>query len=156
MYQNPYSDSEMTYSTSTHRYTLTLDYVRNHGIDLSLILDTENHPDPSAAPQQVLDRVSMLVYSNIYNHGRQLATKQYIMACNSDLRDVIRDAMMERLEYLANSGDLSSRSGAIVSQGTRVDVEDLIPSVIEEMILRSAGLLHRGEYQIVVDETLVY
>lgn len=156
MYQNPYSDNEMTYSTTTHRYVLTSDYVRNHGTDLSLILNTEAHPDPSNAITQVLERVSMLVYENIYNHGRQRAVKEYIMACNSDMRPILRDAMMERLEYMVNSGDLSSRSGALVAQGTRINVEDLVPSIVEKMILRSSGLLHRGEYQIVKDETLVY
>lgn len=156
MFQNPYSDSEMTYSTTTHRYTLTSDYVRSQGIDLSLILDTTAHPEPSNAPGQVLERISMLVYTNIYNYGRQKADKEYLLACNSDLRSVIRDAMMERLEYMANSGDLSSKSGALITQGTRVDVEDLIPSIVEEMTLRAAGLLHRGKFDFVKDETLVY
>ena len=84
------------------------------------------------------------------------ADKEYLLACNSDLRLVIRDAMMERLEYMVNSGDLSSKSGALITQGTRIDVEDLIPSIVEEMTLRAAGLLHRGKFDFVKDETLVY
>jgi hypothetical protein len=156
IFQNPYSDSDMTYDITSHRYILTEEFVRNQGIDLNLILETEMSPDPANVPALFLNRVSLLVYSNIYNYGRQFEDKQYLISCGSIYRDVIKEAMLERVMYIYNSGDLSSKSGALISQGTRVEVKDLIPSVTEEMILRSAGLLHRGSYQFIKDESLVY
>ena len=51
---------------------------------------------------------------------------------------------------------MSTKTGALIQQGTRIDVKDLVASVEEEAILRSVGLLHRGNYEFVKDETLVY
>lgn len=155
-FQAPYSDFDMTYDINTKRYVLTDEYLRSVGIDLNIVLDTEYAPEPSKVEGIVRERVSLLVYTNIYNHGRAKADKEYLLACNPDLRPVIRDAMVERIRYMIESGDLSTRSGALVSQGTRITVDDLIPSVIEEMILRPTGLLHRGEFFLVKDENLVY
>lgn len=154
LYQNPISDSEMTYDISKHRYILTMDYVRNRGIDLSLILDTAGHPEPANLPNQLLDRVSALVYANIYNYGRQKLEKEYMLACDPELRGIIRDAMFERLNYYTSSGDLSTKSGVLLNQGTKLDLTDKIPSVVEEMILRPTGLLHRGKVNVVINKSL--
>ena len=156
MFQNPYSNEQMTYSTTTHRYTLTEEYVRQMGIDLSLVLNTDFSPIPASVPGLFLDRVSKLVYSNIYKYGRSKKEKEYLLACNPELREVIRDAMLERVTYIIDSGDMSTKTGALIQQGTRIDVKDLVASVEEEAILRSVGLLHRGNYEFVKDETLVY
>ena len=156
VFQAPFDDDAMTYDFDKHRYILEDDYVRSQGIDLGLILDTEHAPEPSRVEEIVRDRVSLLVYENIYQHGRSREQKQYLLACNPNYRNIIRDAMVERLRYMVDSGDLSTRSGALVSQGTRVEVRDLLPSVVEEMMLKGSGLLHRGEYSFIKDETLVY
>ena len=155
-FQTPYSDADMTYDLDKHRYILTQEYVNNMGINLSLVLDTGLAPEPSRVPEIALDRISLLVYSNIYQYGRQKQDKEYLLACDPALRDVIKEAMMERLRYMVDSGDLSIRSGALISQGIRIEVKDLIPSVTEEMILRPTGILHRGKYQFIKDETIVY
>lgn len=155
-FQNPYSDDTMTYNSDERRYVLTEQYCKDNGIDLGLILETSALPNPSDGPRLLLERVSRLVYTNIYNYGREKETKQYLLACNPDLRPIIRDAMFERLNYITSSGDLSTKSGAIVANGTRVDIKDLVPSVVEEMIIRPTGLLHRGEFYVVIDGTLEY
>lgn len=155
-YANPVSDSEMTYKSDVHRYVLTEEFCRNNGIDLGLILETAALPNPSQAPQLLLDRVSQLVYQNIYNYGRQKDIKEYLLACGQEYRDVIKQAMFERLNYITSSGDLSIKSGAIITQGTRINVKDLVPSVVEEMILRNAGLLFRGRYEMTINPSLVY
>lgn len=152
----PFSDEDMRYDATKHRYILTEEFVRNQGIDLGLELNTDAAPEPSKVPQLALERISLLVYSNIYQYGRQKQDKEYLLACHPDLRDVIKDAMMERLKYMIDSGDLSTRSGALITQGTRVETKDLIPSVMEEMILRPTGLLHRGKFDFIKDESLVY
>lgn len=152
----PYSDEDMTYDTTTKRYTLTENYILNQGINLALELNTDGSPDPQALPGLVLDRVSLLVYSNIYNYGRTRATKEYLLACNPELRPIIRDAMRERLLYMITSGDLSKMSGASVNQGVRIETTDLIASVVEEMILRPTGMLHRGEFDVQIDTSLKY
>lgn len=155
-YIEPVSDSTMVYDKDKHRYILTEDYVRGQGIDLSLILDTEHSPEPNKVPDLFLERVSFIVYNNIYSYGRQRKAKEYMLACNSEFRPIIRDAMMERIAYIYSSGDMSTKAGAIIEQGTRVETRDLIPSPEEEDLLRSAGLLHRGEFFINYDESLDY
>lgn len=146
----------MKYDVGKHRYILTPEYCRNKGLDLDILIDKDLFPDPQKAVSIALDRVSLLVYSNIYNYGRQLAKKQFLLACHPDFRLVIRDAMFERLNYVTSAGDLSLKSGALISSGTRIETRDLIPSVLEEMILRPTGLLHRGEFEMTIDDTKVY
>ena len=155
-FTNPVSDDTMVYNKQEKRYILTENYVRERGIDLSLILDTEHSPEPSKVPELFLDRISMLVYNNIYSYGRQREDKEYLLACNENLRPVIRDAMIERISYIYSSGDLSVKGGAIIEQGTRIETQDLIASPVEEDMLRSVGILHRGKYYIQKDETLEY
>ena len=151
----PFSDADMVYDFDKHRYILTPQYCRNKGFDFEL-LDRDNFPDPQLADELVLDRVSLLVYTNIYNYGRTKKTKEFLLACDPDLRDIIKEALFERLTYMNASGDLSIRSGALISQGTRIDTEDLVASVMELMLLRPTGILHRGDYHIIIDETKVY
>lgn len=155
-WQEPFSDNEMEYKKDHRRYVLKPAYIEEMGIDLSAELETTGHPEPELAPKQFLDRISKLVYSNIYQYGRTKDTKEYLLACDHDLRPIIRDAMLERMYYVLDSDDMSTKGGAIVSQGTRVETRDLIPSVMEEMILRPTGLLHRGEFRIIKDENLDY
>jgi len=155
-WQEPFSDSEMEYKQSEHRYVLKPSFITEHGVDLSAELETTGHPEPELAPKQFLDRVSKLVYANIYQYGRNKDDKQFMLACDPDLRPIIRDAMIERMHYVLESDDMSTKAGAIVSQGTRVETQDLIPSVTEEMILRPTGLLHRGSFRIIKDDTLEY
>lgn len=156
IFVQPFDDDSMFYDFDKHRYILTEEHVRQMGIDLSLVLNTDFSPMPASVPALFLDRVSKLVYSNIYRYGRSKKEKEYLLACNPELREVIRDAMLERVAYVVDSGDMSTKTGALIQQGTRIDVKDLVASVEEEAILRSVGLLHRGDYQFVKDETLVY
>jgi hypothetical protein len=152
----PYSDADMIYDLEKHRYILTPDYCRNKGLDLDIILDKDLFPDPQQAVSIALDRVSMLVYTNIYNYGREKDKKEFLLACNPELRSIIRDAMFERLNYVTSAGDLSLKSGASISSGTRIETRDLVPSVVELMILRPTGILHRGEYNFILETELVY
>lgn len=146
----------MVYDFDKHRYILTPQFVRDRGVNLSVILNKDLFPDSQTAEQIVLDRISLLVYTNIYNYGRQKEKKEFLLACHPDIREVIKEAMFERLNYVTSSEDLSVRSGALISQGVRVETKDLIPSIIEEMLLRPTGLLHRGQYDFIMPEDLVY
>lgn len=154
-YIEPFSDADMVYDFDKHRYVLTTQYCRNRGFDFEL-LDKDKFPDPQVVNDIVLDRVSLLVYTNIYNYGRTKREKEFLLACHPDFRDIIKEAMFERLLYMNSSGDLSVSSGALISQGTRIDTIDLVPSVMEQMILRPTGLLHRGEFELTIDDELVY
>jgi hypothetical protein len=150
----PFNDAEMEYDATTHRYELTQKYLSSIGIDLSIILDTESAP--LDVPKFFLKRVSFLVYSNIYSYGRSKEDKEYILACNPNLREVIKESLVERIAYITDSGDMSTKTGALIQQGTRINTQDLIASPQEENILRTAGILHRGNYYFIKDETLVY
>ena len=155
-FTQPFDNDEMTYNMEEHRYVLKEEYVRSRGIDLYLSLNTDFSPEPSSVPGIFLDRVSQLVYENIYDYGREAYNKEYLLACDPSLRSVIRDAMMERVRYIESSGDLSTKAGAIISQGTRVETQDLVPSPQEIKILRNAGILHRGRYYFIQDKSIVY
>lgn len=155
-FREPYSDEDMIYDKSTRRYILTEDFVLNKGINLSLELNTDGAPDASSVARETLKRVSLLVYSNIYNYGRDIKTKEYLLACNPELRQPIRDAMLERLKYMIHNGDLSISSGTSINHGVRIETDDLIPSVIEEMILRPTGILHRGKWAVPINKELDY
>jgi hypothetical protein len=146
----------MVYNFDKHRYILTPQFCRDRGIDLDVILNKDLFPDSQNAIDIVLDRISLLVYTNIYNYGRQKRYKEFLLACHPEIRDVIKEAMFERLNYVTSSEDLSVKSGALVSQGVRVETRDLVPSIVEEMLLRPTGLLHRGEYDFQIIEDLVY
>jgi hypothetical protein len=152
----PFSDADMVYDLNKHRYILTPQFCRDRGIDLDIMVNKDLFPDPQTALDIVLNRISLLVYTNIYNYGRAKEQKEFLLACNPELRDIIKEAMFERLNYMTSSSDLSVKSGALISQGTRVDTKDLIPSVVELMLLRPTGLLHRGEFEVVIDNSLVY
>lgn len=152
----PFSDADMVYDFKKHRYILTAQFCRNRGIDLDSLVNKDLFPDAQTATDIVLDRVSLLVYTNIYSYGRQKDDKEFLLACHPDLRDIIKEAMFERLNYITSSEDLSIRSGAMIEQGVRIETRDLLPSVIEEMLLRPTGLLHRGEFEYVKDESKVY
>lgn len=142
----PYNDDTMKYSVEDKRYILLEEYVRNKGIDLGLVLETAGTPEPSKLPSIVLDRISSLVYENIYSYGRSKDQKEYLLACSPEFRSAIRDAMVERLRYMIDSGDLSTKSGVLLAQGVSLDLLDLVASPMELKILRNAGLLHRGNY----------
>jgi len=152
----PFEDDAMRYDLDLHRYVLKTSYLASIGVDLNVILNTESAPVPADIPDLFLKRVSFLVYSNIYSYGRSKEDKEYILACNADLRPVLKDAMIERVAYITDSGDMSTRSGALIQQGTRINTLDLIASPQEENILRTAGLLHRGEYFFIKDKEIVY
>jgi hypothetical protein len=152
----PFNDADMVYNLNKHRYILTPQFCRDRGIDLDIIIHKDLFPDPQVAIDIVLDRISLLVYTNIYNYGRQKRDKEFLLACHPDLRDVIKEAMFERLNYVTSSEDLSVKSGALVSQGVRIETKDLVPSIVEEMLLRPTGLLHRGKYEFMIDESIIY
>ena len=152
----PFDDSQMRYDYEEKRYTLKKGYVSSKGINLSLSLNTDFAPEPSVVPDIFLNRVSQLVYQNIYSYGREKDKKEYLLACDPKLRNVIRDAMMERIRYIEASGDLSTKAGAMISQGTRIETEDLVASPQEERILRNAGILHRGAYVFIKNPDLTY
>ena len=155
-FTQPFDNDEMTYNMEEHRYVLKEEYVRSRGIDLGLILNTETAPIPEVVGKLFLDRVSQMVYNNIYSYGREAYKKEYILACDPTKRNIIRDAMMERIEYICDSGDLSTKSGIVINQGTRIDIGDLTASPQEINILRKSGLLHRGQYFFIIDSTLEY
>ena len=152
----PFNDKDLVYDKAKRRYLLTPQYISDNGIDLALQLETAHLANPASAVDIAIERVSILVYENIYQYGRNRSDKEYLLACDPKLRNIIRDAMFERLTYMVNGGDLSARSGAVIGQGYRIEVKDLIPSVVEEMILRGAGLLHRGDYFFIKDESIEY
>lgn len=153
----PFSDMEMEYIKKEKRYVLDASYFEEvTGRSLSAELEAAGFATPELASQYTLNRVSRLVYNNIYSYGRTKRQKEYLLACNPEMRPIIRDAMIERLLYMMESGDLSTKSGIVIEQGSKISTTDQIPSVVEEMILRPTGILHRGSYHFIPREDLDY
>ena len=74
------------------------------------------------------------------------------------MRDIIRDAMMERIEYMitGGSGDLSVKSAVLIDNGAVINMRNEIASPVEREILLNAGLLHRGEWRVVINPEFIY
>lgn len=97
-----FNDRYMTYSKTKHRYTLTIDYVKEVlGVDLLARLNNSN----TVAVNALLDNVSSEVYNYLYKHNNT-KTIQYIISQCSTAREIIMDAMGKQALYIIYSGDL--------------------------------------------------
>lgn len=100
----PYNDKFMRYDYNAHRYILTADYLTELGIDV------ESRAGESVLSQNVinnvLNRVSILIYSYLYRFN-DMQTIQYIIACCPSARNIIKDIMGMQALYMFTIGDLT-------------------------------------------------
>lgn len=129
----PYSDKYMTYSTSKHRYTLTLEYaadVRN--IDLLAVCGSEVNTNNAA--DQILEKVSRQIYNHIFTHTMHRFRMEKALAFDDGTRQVLMDAMGDQLEWMAANGDTFNIADR--------DLAGVCPMAHET--LAAAGLLFAG------------
>lgn len=118
----PYSDNQMIYNKSLHRYVLTQSGVRQGlNIDLTSVLNTSDVADKANAAERFLDRVSMIVYSWIYSVNPFRFRTERELALNGDIRPFIFAAMKEQVLYILNNGDFSALSGVNIDTGLAID-----------------------------------
>ena len=132
----PFSDDEMKYKKECHRYVLTKNYVLSNNIDLDAELNTYGTINKSDAAEQFLDRISRIIYNYCYSFGGKLK-KEHDMATKEELREIIRDALMEQVVYVLTNGDhyLSARGDAEYKRPV---------SEFAHNILAESGLLFAG------------
>jgi len=144
----PFDDIYMTYDRTAHRYTLTIDAVDNE-LDADFIAYARSQENAEA----LLREISSDMYKFIYKYNRRDINKQkadeHKLAKNGDLRDIIRDSMLDMCRGLIRSGFLLQKdlSWVIPETGTVMDlsnVPDIAPDAIDGLF--AYGILHKGPY----------
>lgn len=141
----PYSDSYLTYDSSTHRYKLTEQGVlqrlnRNLG---DVLADNGEASDFRNEPNILLDRVSRQIYSFIQSCTAAPMLREREMALNPSYRLPLMEAMEEQLIYILNNGDVSAYTGINIDTGMTIDPERMRRAEIAPMardILTRCGL----------------
>ena len=129
----PYTDKYMNYSFEKHRYVLTLAYASDmRNIDLLSLSDGEMNTNNAA--DQVLDKVSRMIYNYIYRHAWHRYRTERALALEAEHRQVLMDAMGDQLEWMVANGD------------TYLNAERELPGVcpMAHETLAAAGLLFSG------------
>ena len=106
----PYSDNEMLYDKTKHRYILTVDYVRNVlGVDLNAEFNTNNTTASVIVLNSFLDNASSEIYNYLYMHNHA-KTIQYIIAKSESARAIVKEAISKQVLYSIYNGDLGFSS----------------------------------------------
>lgn len=144
----PFTDINMVYDSTIHRYTLTIDAVDNE-LNANFIEYAGSEENAEA----LLREISGDFYKYIYKYNRRDINKrkadEHMLAKNGDLRDVIKDSMMDMCRGLIRSGFLLQKDLAwvIPETGTVMDlsnVPDIAPDAIDGLF--AYGILHKGPY----------
>lgn len=121
----PVDDNSMKYDKAEHRYILTPEYFKKKtGIDLITITKSDK------MATVVLDQVSEKVYDFIYantahdNKANNLEIKEYLLANDPKLRDVIRKALVAygRADAQSNISAIGDVHGINPVKGFKVDI----------------------------------
>ena len=141
----PFTDEQMEYDRTEHRYRLTESYVlKRLNRNLSALLaDHGGASDTSNETRVFLDRVSRQIYGYCYRCTPYPKARERMMALDESKRGAIRDAMAEQMIYILNNGDLSAYTGVNVETGATIDPYRMRASEIAPMardILLVAGI----------------
>lgn len=135
----PYSNEEMTYNKSKHRYVLTKNYCVRNNVDLDAELNTYGMVNKSAAAENLLDRISRSIYLHCYGYGMSRAKKEHDMATVEELRPVIRDAMMEQLLYVMANGDYFL--AVATAENSRCAISEMAHEILADAGLCNAAVV---------------
>lgn len=164
----PYNDENMIYDYEEHRYILTEDCVlRELNIDLSQRLNTKGSASKQDLPKQILNEVSISIYSEIYASSNQDELKEYLCAKCPSARKILKDAMKQQLLYLLTSGEVARYSGVNTKTGKVIDPKYLRGAVTidykaERILLRQLkeyggyNLMYAGTMPIAIGIVLDY
>lgn len=127
----PFSDETMIYDTITHQYALTPEYfARVTGEDLYTRLNTRGVVDRNAFAKNWLRNVSRVLYAYIYRSSTHTPFVEYLLAKTPELRDLLKDALVEQGLYMLANGDISKFSGVDIRRGSVIDRNTLIASAV--------------------------
>lgn len=142
----PYDDDYMIYDFKAHRYILTELCVLNElGINLNVRLNLRKSVNAPAAIKQVLNQVSLQVYTYLFRHNDS-KTIQWIAACCDSARDILKEAMKNQLLFYLSAGNLS-RTSDKSKRDIFIDIaaEAILNSTVEET---GVPLTYIGQYTI--------
>lgn len=144
------NDKYITYDLSTHRHTITEEYMRDKfGVELAKELDSTGDINAVTLPQRWLNQVSILIYNYIYRYAKNKNITEYKLASEKEWIDCLQEAMGQlAFSLLLVNNNISLITG-IGLDGKKVDRIDIIQNVVPvnvEDLLRNGGLLFRGSY----------
>lgn len=123
----PYSNTEMTYNLTEHRYILTPEYVLSRtGIDLNTVLNPGFVTQTQQLAQNWLDQLSSEIYTWIYEQNANNVMQEFFLAKVPTLRDYLKNAMIQQVLYVLKNGDLNMYSGVNVKTGQIMDKNLLV------------------------------
>lgn len=118
----PYSDEEMYFDESSKRYILTQKGVLNNiGENLSIRLDKGRGNNVENVVKFFLARISNNIYRYIYAHNTNNALQQAIISKHPFMRNLIKEAMLEQVNYELVNGDLTLYSGVDIRKGQKME-----------------------------------
>ncbi len=145
----PYSDNEMRYDMTSHRYVLTETGVAN---GLNLVLQNElNMSGSMNAANEInsfLDEVSEDIYEYIYLHSSNRMLTEYLLAKKPQYREVIKSAMIKQVKYMRLNGNIGDQSGLDFLNGRYMEYDQIDGrriSMRARTVLANAGLLYTGQ-----------
>lgn len=103
----PYSDNNMRYDYSSHRYVLTSDGVRSL---LAINIETEFRTDIANSKEAFLNLVSLQTYNIIHNYSVDNSMQDYVISKTESGRKMICEAMCQRLLFLVTREDMYAES----------------------------------------------
>lgn len=122
----PFNDGSMTYDFNTHRYTLTKDGVFNElGINLDTRLNVAQVDNPSTAAAVALNMISRHLYNFIYARTANKAYIEMLLAKYAPCREVIKQCLLNEVQYTLKSGDFWNYAGVNLVSGSAVDISAL-------------------------------
>lgn len=153
----PYDDEDMVYDYKLHKYVITPDGVWNNLNEK--IIELLGGDDREA--DIFLKEQSNIIYNRcIYRYGmlntRRL--KEYHLAKTADLREVIKEALIDQIRYAIRSGAnlIQDQHGVNIEKGFALDHKylrgDAVISPEAKDLLSQAGLLYSGYLRDITDE----
>jgi hypothetical protein len=154
--QNPYDDTDMTYDISSHKYILTISSVDSE-FDVSLV----DFAGSQANAESLLREISSDIYKAIYNLSRRderhRRVVEYRLAKDPELRDVIKNAMLDYVRATIRSGyaivkDLSPVNPEL---GVVLDFSKLPPVAPDALDgLYAFGLIYKGRFGFTIPDEI--
>lgn len=144
----PFDDVDMTYNSTTHRYTLTVQAV-DEEFDVSLV----EYAGSQANAESLLREISSDIYKTIYNLSRRdnktVRVIEYNLSKNPNQRPVIKDAMLDHMRATIRTGYAMVKDLSPVNSETGIVLDfSTLPPIAPDALdgLYAFGIIHRGTY----------
>ena len=151
----PFSDTNMDYSLTTHRYTLTVAAV-DAEFDVSFVAFSGSQ----ANAESLLREISSDVYKTIYKESRTISENkrrvtEYKLAKDPDIRNILLETMLDYVRATIRSGYLIVKDLSPVNPelGTVLDFSKLptiSPDALDSLI--TYNVIYKGYYTFTIPD----